>query len=247
MLALVCLVLAADTKPLDAFIAREVKRHDIPALSVIVVNRDKVLWRSHYGKAKTGSVYRVGSVSKLFNALALVRLAEEGKVNLDAPVPGYKFTIRHLLSHRAGIIREPSVGSYFDETSPSLEKTVASLKGVPSVYPVGKRTKYSNLGPSIAGLLLSKAVKKPYEEHVRESLLLPLGMKASDFALTPTVKANLAPATMWTYDGRNFPAPVFNLGIGPAGNLYSSVEDQARFVRMLLGGGQLDGMRIMAE
>src|SRR5262249_5872946 len=155
------------------FIASEVKRHDIPALSVIVVNRDKVLWTNHYGKAKAGSVYRVGSVSKLFNALALARLAHEKKIDLDALLPGHKFTIRHLLSHRAGIIREPPVGNYFDGSSPPLEKTVASLEGLPQVYPVGKRTKYSNLGPSIAGLLLSKAVKKPYEEHLRESLLRP--------------------------------------------------------------------------
>lgn len=114
MLALVLFAFAADTKPLDAFIGREVKRHDIPALSVIVVDRDGALWASYHGKAKAGTLYRVGSVSKLFNALAVVRAAEEKKVSLDAAVAGHKFTVRHLLSHRAGIIREPPVGNYFD-------------------------------------------------------------------------------------------------------------------------------------
>lgn len=92
--------------------------------------------------------------------------------------------------------------------------------------------------------MLARAIKKPYEEHLREGLLRPLGMNSSDFALTAAVREKLARAVMWTYDGRQFPAPLFQLGTGPAGNLYSFVEDQGRFVRMLLGNGRLDGKRL---
>ncbi len=245
MLALVCLVLAADTKPLDALIGREVERHQIPALSVIVVDKGGVLWTAHHGEAKAGTVYRVGSVSKLFTAMGLAKLAEDGKLSLDDKVDPRGFTLRHLLAHRSGLIREPPVGSYFDHETSSLEKTVASFKDTPLVYPVGKRTKYSNAGVALAGHLLGKAAGKDYGEHLRETLLLPLGMKSSAFAPTPAIEEKLAKAVMWTYHGRTFAAPTFQLGIGPAGSLYSSVEDQGRFVRMLLGRGELDGTRVI--
>jgi serine beta-lactamase-like protein LACTB len=247
MLAAVLLAFAADTKPLEAFIAREVERHGIPALSAIVVSRDGDLWTSHHGKAKEGTVYRVGSVSKLFTAMGLARLAEQGKVDLDAKVDERGFTLRHLLAHRAGVVREPAVGSYFDETEPSLEKSVASFARDPLVYPVGTRTKYSNAGIALAGLLLGKAAGKEYAEHLREVILEPLGMKSSGFTPTPGIAAKLPPAVMWTYHGHSFAEPTFQMGIGPAGSLYSSVEDLGRFLRMLLNRGKLGGKRILGE
>src|SRR5206468_9757572 len=88
--------------------------------------------------ATAETIYRVGSVSKLFTDVAVMQLVEEGKLDLDAPVttyiPDFKpvpkpehkpITLRMLMSHRSGLIREPPVGNYFDPTEPGLEKTVA--------------------------------------------------------------------------------------------------------------------------
>ena len=106
--------------------------------------------------ATADTLYRVGSVSKLFTDIAAMQLVEQGLVNLDAPVRrslskfapenpyGEPVTVRQLMTHRSGLVREPPVGHYFDPTSPTLSETVASLNSTELVYPPGTHTKYSN-------------------------------------------------------------------------------------------------------
>src|SRR6185295_20408541 len=103
--------------------------------------------------ATADSVYRVGSVSKLFTDLCVMRLVAEGKLDLDADVRKYlpdfaphnpfdvPITLRRLMSHQAGLVRESPVGHYFDDTSPSLAATIASLNSTTLVYKPGTRTK----------------------------------------------------------------------------------------------------------
>ncbi|MGL4554692.1 MAG: serine hydrolase [Gemmataceae bacterium] len=259
-LLLLCLLPCADDpmKPLDAFIARQVEAHRLPALSVAVVDRGRVLWERHYAKATPDTVYRVGSVSKLFTDLAVMKLVEEGKIDLDGPLPKYvpgwkmaddrgdKITLRQLMSHRAGLVREPPKGNYFDDKCDSLDETVESMKSTRLVYEPGTRTKYSNAGIGVVGHAVEKVVGRRFAPALREMLLDPLGMKASSFEPTAATRKHLAPAVMWTYHGREFPAPTFELGASPAGCMYSTAADQARFLRMLLNKGELDGKRVVA-
>src|SRR5262249_29200422 len=80
---------------------------------------------------------------------------------------------------------------------------------------------------------------------VRERLLIPLGMIASDFEPTPTVKRNLAEGQMWTYDGRESPAPTFEVGVAPAACMYSTASDLARFASNMFANGKTTGGRIL--
>ena len=102
-----------------------------------------------------------------------MQLVEQGRLALDSPVTAYTdavpadpfgtpFTVRQLLSHRAGIVREPPVGHYFDPTSPSLEATVRSLRQTSLVYPPGTRTKYSNAAIALAGWLVQRQTGAPF-------------------------------------------------------------------------------------
>src|SRR5207245_5048402 len=112
--------------------------------------------------ATAETVYRVGSVSKLFTDMAILRLVEQGKLDLDAPVtkylPDFKpanpfdktITLRQLMTHRSGLVRESPVGNYFDATSPSLAQTVASLNRTKLVYPPERRIKHSNTANATA-------------------------------------------------------------------------------------------------
>src|SRR5262249_18688975 len=192
--------------------------------------------------ATAETVYRVGSVSKLFTDVAVMQLVEEGKLDLDAPLTKYvpdfqphtkpehkPITLRMLMAHRSGLIREPPVGNYFDPTEPGLAKTVASLNGIDLVYPPGERTKYSNGAIALVGYTLQKTQGERFETYVQRRVLDPLQMKSSSFLPTPAVKKNLADALMWTYHGREFPAPTFELGEAPAGCMYSTVLDLAKF------------------
>ena len=115
------------------------------------------------------TVYRVGSVSKLFTDIGVMQMVERGRIDLDAPIqkylPGFHvnnpfdavpMTLRQLMSHRSGLLREPAVGHYFDPTEPTLAATVASLNGTELVYAPESRTKYSNAGIAIVGHVLDE-------------------------------------------------------------------------------------------
>jgi CubicO group peptidase (beta-lactamase class C family) len=119
-------------------------------------------------RATASTVYRVGSVSKLFTDIGIIRLVEQHALDLDAPIERYlpnfhpknpfggTITIRELTSHRSGLTREPPVGNYFDDDStpaPTLAGTVASLNGTTLVYKPGTHTKYSNAGIAVLAML----------------------------------------------------------------------------------------------
>ena len=146
-------------------------------------------------------------------------------------------TLRQLMAHRSGLIREPPVGNYFDPSEPTPAATIDSLNGARIIYEPGSRVKYSNAGIAIVGYVLERTANTPFTSYVRANVIDPLGMKHSDFELSARVRDNVAQGLIWTYDGRTFDAPTFQLGIAPAGSLYSSVNDLARFMSALFRGG----------
>jgi CubicO group peptidase (beta-lactamase class C family)/D-alanyl-D-alanine dipeptidase len=243
---------------LEAWIAREVEAKQLPALSIALVDDQDVVWARGFGfadstrkvQATADTLYRVGSVSKPFTALLIMLLVEMGLVDLDAPVDRYlpdfrpknpygkEITLRQILCHRSGLVRESPVGSYFDDSGPSLAKTVLSLNDTELLFEPGTKTAYSNAGVATAGLVVERLLKKPFPELVKEKLLGPLDMNNSSFDPSPKLRKRLASALMWTWHGREFPAPTFELGISPAGNLYSSANDMARFLRFLFARGR---------
>jgi serine beta-lactamase-like protein LACTB len=257
-------------KALDAFVTREVEQKRLPALSIALVDDQKIVWARGYGyqdparkmPATAETVYRVGSVSKLFTDVAVMRLVEKGVLDLDAPVtkylPDFKpsplpgkrtkpITLRQLMAHRSGLVREPPVGNYFDPDNPGLAKTVESLNSTTLVYAPEARTKYSNAGVAVVGYVLEKTQNQPFADHLDKALLGPLGMKSSSFRPNPATGDKLAKALMWTYHGREFAAPTFELGMSPAGSMYSTVLDLSRFLQMCFGRGKLGGERILEE
>jgi CubicO group peptidase (beta-lactamase class C family)/D-alanyl-D-alanine dipeptidase len=239
---------------LDSFVAREVADKRLPGLSIALVDDQRVVWVRGFGEAKAGSVHRVGSVSKLFTDIGVMQLVERGELDLDAPVSRYlpdfrpagaqagggttPITLRHLMSHRAGLVREPPAGHYFDSTGTTLAATVASLNGTPLVYPVGARTKYSNAAIAAVGYVLERTRGEPFAAYLRRAVLQPMGLRESAFVPEPALAARLAPARMWSYEGKEWAAPTFELGMAPAGSMYTTVEDLGRFLGVLFAGGR---------
>lgn len=257
---------AAAVAELEKLIQNERADKKLPALSIALVDDQKVVWAAGFGfqdrdrkiPATAETVYRIGSVSKLFTDVAVMQLVEEGKLDLDRPVSRYvrafqpsyaegarPITLRMLMAHRSGLVREAPIGNYFDPTEPSLEKSVLSLNGLPTVYPPGERTKYSNAGIGLVGLAIQQSQKEKYETFVQRRVLDALGMKSSSFLPTEAVKKNRADARMWTYHGREFPAPTFELGTPPAGCMYGTVLDLAKFQSCLFAGGKAHGRTIL--
>ena len=247
-------------------VEHEVEAKQLPAFSISIVDRDRVVWADGFGyldaakkkPASADTIYRVGSVSKLFTDIAVLQLVAEGKLDLDAPVTQYlpefhprnpyqtPLTLRQMMSHRSGLVRESPVGNYFDPSEPSLAATVASLNETALVYPPDTKTKYSNAAIAVVGAVLEKQLDVSHPERVRRTILDPLGMANSSFIVTPAIEPTLATGWMRTYDGRRFEAPDFLLGTGPAGNLYSSVTDLAKFLSCLFRQGKTEHGEILS-
>ncbi len=250
---------------LKSAIRYEVEQKRLPAFSISLVDDDQVIWAEGFGfqdanrqvPATAETVYRVGSVSKLFTDIAVMQLVEERKLDLDAPVQKYlpefqprnpfgiPITLRRLMSHRSGLVRESPVGNYFDPDEPSLAATVASLNQTSLVYKPDMKTKYSNAAIAVVGAVLEGQLDVSHPERVRRMILDPLKMTDSSFVVTSAVKPKLATGWMRTYDGRRFEAPTFLLGTGPAGNLYSNVLDLSKFLVCMFHQGKTETGRIL--
>lgn len=246
------------TRSLEWLITHELEAKQIPAISIALVDDQRTVWAQGFGyadpqrkvRATADTVYRVGSVSKLFTDVAVMQRVEHGELDLDAPVTRYlpefqpknpfggTVTLRHLMAHRSGLVREPPVGHYFDPSQPTLAATVASLNGTELVYAPGEKSKYSNAGIGVVGYTLEKTGGEPFAPALRKAVLEPLGMDHSRFEPSPEIRRGLAKGTMWTLHRGQFPAPTFQLGEAPAGCLYSTVRDLGRFASSLCAGGQ---------
>jgi CubicO group peptidase (beta-lactamase class C family)/D-alanyl-D-alanine dipeptidase len=276
--AALCKVHAQDSIPaqrkyvevaraLTRLVEHERAQKGIPAISISLVDGHRIVWAQGFGwadsaagvRANASTVYRVGSVSKLFTDVGIMSLVEQGTLDLDAPVQKYlpdfhpknpfggQITIRELTSHRAGLTREPPIGNYFDDSTRSLAATVASLNATSLVYKPGTHTKYSNAGIAVLGYVLERTQHESFYPYLERAVLAPLGLDHSAFEPLPAIRAQLAKGSMWTLDGRRFAAPTFELGMGPCGSMYSTVLDLGRFIEILLGHGVTpDGKRVLA-
>lgn len=226
----------------------------VPGLLVAVVDEDPATgiaerWVAAFGRRDPGgpepltpdAVVRAASIGKLFTDAAAMVLVERGVLDLDAPVqrvlPGFAprnpfgtpVTLRHLMTHTSGLVREPPVGHYFDPSEPTLQATVDSLAATELVHAPGSAYKYSNPGVGVVGAMIAQATGMSFEAAVRQLVLDPLGLRDSDFTARADLVARQAHGAMWTYDGRAIPTPSFAFGYGPAANLRSTVADLAAF------------------
>lgn len=250
-----------------AQVQTELRTGQITGVAIAWVDGQDLIWNEGFGWADprrrravdTNTVFRAGSISKLFNAVAVMQQVEQGTLDLDAPVTRYlpnfqitnphpggePVTLRQLLCHRSGMIRESPVGNYFDPAEPGVEATARSLSGCPLILPPNTRTKYSNSGVTVSGWAVEAVTSIPYAKYQNDSILQPLGMTQSSFLAETRVRRHLArgqlPVAQAEGGFRVIDAPQFELGILPGGNLYTTSGDLARFVQCLFRQGQLTG------
>ena len=247
---------------LETGIREEMREWEIGGIAVALVDDQQVVHAAGFGEAKRDSIFRCGSISKLFNALAVMQQVEAGKLDLDAPLEKYgagllplnpfpdapAVTLRQMLCHRSGLQREATVGGYFDGSQPGLKATVASISaGVLATRP-GEKTRYSNFAASIAGHVVERVSGQSFEDYQRAHILDPLGMKSSAWTLAKTQRERIVVSHMRVANGHGGwirrDAPLFDLGTIPAGNLFSTAEDVARFACALIAN---DGKLVKPE
>ncbi|HUE84470.1 MAG TPA: serine hydrolase domain-containing protein [Vicinamibacterales bacterium] len=241
--------------------ARVLAETGVPGAGLALVRRDEIEWAGGVGYADrerqtpvtADTNFRVGSISKTFVAMALVQLAEDGLLDLDAPVyevapevaidnpweETHPVRVIHLLQHTAGFD-----DMHFNEMDVRGDQPERSLEDVLRLnprsrrvrWPPGTRMAYSNPGYGVAGLILETTAAMPYEDYIQQEIFEPLHMTASSFRLTAADEARLAQG----HAGPDGPPVGFTrIYLRPAGNMHSSAADMARFVQMLLGWGEL--------
>lgn len=245
-----------------------IAEHQVPGAAVAVsVGGDVtdvaagVLSRSTRVEATVDSVFQVGSITKVWTATLIMQLADEGKLDIDAPVRRYlpdfrladeaaaaAITVRQLLSHTAGFEGDifPDAGTGDD----CVEKYVAALATVPQLFAPGEMFSYSNAGFCVLGRVIEVLRGKPYEQCLREQIIAPLGLThvaigAQQAIMFRAAVGHIRPDA----DAEPVPAPVWSLARSnaPAGSMLTMrPRDLLAFAHMHASGGLGgDGTRVL--
>ncbi|WP_291577701.1 serine hydrolase domain-containing protein [Bradyrhizobium sp.] len=251
----------------DPLMDEWVGKHKGPGAVVVVVTRDGPLFAKGYGfsdiEAKKpftadATLVRPGSISKLFTGIAVMQLVDKGRLDLDRdvndyvdfaiPVPqgGVPVTLRRLLTHRAGFEEHAKDLFSRDREPQPLGPWLA--RSLPQrLFPNGDVEAYSNCGLALAGYIVERVSGEPYASYIQRHILDPLGMSHSTFR--QPLPDDLKPLMAKGYRRSDQPPlPFFEtITPAPAGALSATGEDMGRFVRALLNGGELDGVRILPK
>ncbi|HEX7974698.1 MAG TPA: serine hydrolase domain-containing protein [Anaerolineales bacterium] len=247
-------------------ISQKMQQDQIPGLAIAVVDDQSVLWAEGFGytdwdrqtPVTPSTIFSLQSMSKSFTGTAAMFAAQDGLVDLDAPITTYlpnfrvnsifeehpeqKMTLRILLSHTAGFPHDTAYGGNYDSQADfSFEKHIASISDNWLMFPVGARYSYSNVGIDLAGYILQVRSGMPFIQYVQQKVFDPLGMKDSmlDFR---QVRASATRA----FGHTDIPVRVpVDLLIIPSGGVWSSVEDMARYVQFHINEGALGGVRLL--
>ncbi len=252
---------------LDGVIGKQMQGDHIPGAAVSVVKDGQLLFAKGYGSADLQAgkpvnaqttLFRIGSVSKLFTATAVLQLAEQGKLNLHADVNTYlktfhlpatypePITLAHLLTHTAGFEGR--------ETGLQEARTTSDLKPLGQllaehmparVRPPGELTAYSNYGFALAGYIVEQVSGMPFEQYVEQHIFQRLRMRESSFRqpLEARLSADLSQGYSYSNGGYR-PAPFEAIAVPPAGAMSATATDMARFMLAQLQHGRLGNERI---
>lgn len=248
----------------DAFVAKWMAAERTPAIQLAITDRNGLLAQRAYGFADLAAqrplsddhLFEFGSIGKSFTAIVCLQLAAEGVLDLHAPVTDYlpwffipsrhePITIHHLLTHTAGLIN----GSDF---APDPRYEVWALRESEASEP-GVKSRYSNAGYKLLGLMLEHITGKPYAQLVTERIFAPLGMAGAEGAVTNDMRHRLAVGYVpmhndrpWRPEHGHAPATWFETNTAD-GCLSASASELAIYLRMLLNRGAYPGGRILSE
>ena len=240
----------------------EMESNNIVGLSAAIIVGDRIVWSRGYGyadletkkPATPDTVYRVGSISKIPNAIAALKFEATGKVDLDAPIQSYipelkvksrfatepAFTPHQLMTHHSGLPSDIVKGMWGDKPAP-FQSVVSLLAEEYLAYPPRTIHSYSNLGADLLGVMLERVSGMEYENIMQELVLEPLEMLNSSYALQPHIARKLSQG----YNKKGQLEQDVAIRDVPAGNLYTSVNDLGKMLIMLLNDGVYGGTEVL--
>ena len=247
-------------------LAQEEMDKGVASVSIALVKDGKIVLKEAWGysnvwgktKARPGTIYCTGSTFKAVTATGLLQLVEQGKLSLDDPANKYlgehkftadkenKVTVRQLLNHTSGLSVGAAIKSIWSRELPiKLEEIPGKMKVVAKP---GEKWAYNNFAYAVAGLILEKVSGQEYEEYVVEKILRPLGVKTrGPIRPKPEMMERMALPYMPSPQKKPTPLSFVHYDVYPAGDVYLTAEDMARFLGMHLNGGQFNGAKILSS
>jgi CubicO group peptidase (beta-lactamase class C family) len=248
----------------DGVLPASLRAQDIAGAIVVVVKDGQILLSKGYGYSDAverkpvdpdQTLFRAGSVSKLFTSTAVMQLVEQGKIDLDADINTYldfpvvgrggkKITVRHLLTHRAGFEEGYKQTLVYERTA-ELTSTSFLKRWVPTrIFDPGTTPAYSNYGVSLAGYIVERVSGLSFETYAARNIFAPLGMAHSTFQ--QPLPDQLQPLMSKGYVLASEPPQPFEIVMVPGvGGLSLSGSDMGRFMLAHLNNGQLGSARIL--
>ncbi|HEY3705107.1 MAG TPA: serine hydrolase domain-containing protein [Terracidiphilus sp.] len=234
-----------------------------PAVSVAIVHKDGPEWVGALGTANVAAneaatadtLFRIGSTSKAFASLSILKLAREGKLSLEDPVrklaPDVEFKNRwestdpvrvvNLLEHTTGWddmhLREYAKNADGMDLRTALAYGTASRV---SRWRPGTRMSYCNTGPAVAAYIVEKVTGQRFEDYVQQNFFGPMGMKTATYFLSAAHAV-----TLYHDDGKT-PYPYWHIIYRPAGSINASANDMAPYVQFYLNRGAVNGVQLVA-
>ena len=245
---------ASNLALLEAWIDAQNAYSGVPGVAVGIVHDQDLIYAKGFGYADveneipcdTNTTFQLASHAKLFIAIAILQLRDEGKLRLDDPVEQHlpwlsieatppdadPITIWHLLTHSSGLPRDVGSAFWITHPYPTREQIIERIKVTRAILPAESRFKYSNVGNFLCGEIISTASHQPYADYVASNILSPLEMNATYVAPETHQRTRMAAGY-----GRRMPdgsrprIPFLEVGgIAPAGGMTSSVADMAKFI-----------------
>jgi CubicO group peptidase (beta-lactamase class C family) len=264
---------------LDEELGREMEKHHIAGAAVSVVKDGKLFFAKGYGDADLENGipvdpertnFRIGSLAKLFTWTAVMQLAEQGKLDLDADINTYldfripdtypqPITLKHLMTHTAGFedLYYERLVSDPNDLLPPREWLISHMPA--RVRPPGDIAAYSSYGTALAGYIVARVSGEPYDQYIQENILNPLGMvhTTAQSSMPPDIRAHTSVG--YTYEDGAFqvfpdtsdmgqPALEYSdmgqSALVPAGDMQASATDMARFMIAHLQDGSYSDANI---
>ncbi len=254
---------------LAAWIESQMAYSGLPGLSIGILHDQELVWTAGFGRAgldparpaTPDTLYRIASITKLFTSTAILQLRDDGKLRLDDPLvqhlPWFRIerahaeapetTIRHLLTHTAGLPREAGFSYWTEGAFPTAQQIRERLAAQHAALPTETEWKYSNLGLTLAGEVVAAVSGQAYPEYVADHILEPLGMLRTWVTTPPADHPELATgySRRLPAGGRTAAPLTDGRGITPAANMTTCVSDLARFAMLQFRDGPAGGAQIL--
>lgn len=252
-------------KKIDQFIQQNIDKNHIPGLSIAIVDKDKVVFSKGYGKDGnnkaiiSSSSFAIASLSKAFTAMAVMQLAEAGKINLDAPVKKYipsfimadaradRITVRQFLNQTSGLSDMVYPELSFKQQPVSGSNAIKNLKDVNLANSPGEKFQYHNPNYQVMAHLVEVVSQEKFSDYLQKHIFEPLQMKhTAAYHSTLQFRNNLPQGHIFMFgQPRKMDEPDWYIE-GSAG-MVSTTSDLAKWLMLYLNKGAYKGQRLLSS